>query len=607
MENILSTESISPQAFYAKRKFGYQSFQQLKELETMDCLLLFSRMPSFSIDNEGMQSYPMVLEIDDKEMESKAQKIATFQDCHIYACADTIHITPTNCRLLFFSDEARILAHLKCQDSLLCKMAEYFHFETVANAGIPLQGIIDAIDKEKLPSVGEASENQYDHVKGFVYGFALGYLQSLPADIARMRAIQIRTNEIVAAIVNHGRSNDAFNTELRKLDEKYAQLDPEIKKTRKAWEDWCGASLAAIEERLKELGLEPEAKNRFCKKQGLNLRQRLGNPPYLDASLVTYNNDMKRSIDLLFKEAREANVARMNICTQLDIDPSYATAMLSGEDGPSMAFNKILANIIWEEFIHSLDDLRIYRPDIAADISKKVCEMATADKVSQMQEYFQHLCANIRAFQPFCLSDIDDVALQSLAAFILKGDDYKDLISYLDKETVAPRQYALAMWGAVNGYVKISRPILSCLSKEEKEKLYRDAYYLMARKELKGQLTEYVAPPLKTTSEPMHKSEDLNETKQEDWQSKLWKLVCEILKNFKKGKKDAETEAKECMDGSNSLSQFLEKLKKCSQWITPKGEKPNKRYKKLKELIEQDKDLAKEIKQPVSRTLFGQV
>lgn len=129
----------------------------------------------------------------------------------------------------------------------------------------------------------------------------------------------------------------------------------------------------------------------------------------------------------------------------------------------------------------------------------------------------------------------------------------------------------------------------------------------MARKELKGQLTEYVAPPLKTTPEPMHKSEDLNETKQEDWQSKLWKLVCEILKNFKKGKKDAETEAKECMDGSNSLSQFLEKLKKYSQWITPKGEKPNKRYKELKELIEQDKDLAKEIKQPVSRTLFGQV
>lgn len=62
--------------------------------------------------------------------------------------------------------------------------------------------------------------------------------------------------------------------------------------------------------------------------------------------------------------------------------------------------------------------------------------------------------------------DIDNPVLQSVAAFILKGEDYDSLKSYLETNAVTQYQYALALWGGLVGYVSIPRTIFDGLSRD---------------------------------------------------------------------------------------------------------------------------------------------
>ena len=67
LENILSTESISPYSFYKMRSFGYQNFVQLDILKNIDCILLFSEIPYFYIEDSQRENNPMIIQIDDDQ------------------------------------------------------------------------------------------------------------------------------------------------------------------------------------------------------------------------------------------------------------------------------------------------------------------------------------------------------------------------------------------------------------------------------------------------------------------------------------------------------------------------------------------------------------
>lgn len=579
VDNILSTECVSPYSFYVQRTFGYAEFVQLAELETVDCLLLFSEIPSFSISDSERQNYPMVLQIDDKDIEEKAVEVADYQGCKVYAYGDTIHLTPVNCRLQFFTDEARVLAHLRCGDSKLCKMAEYFHYETVGSSQVSLQGIVGSLDKSKLPSIVKSSENEYNRIKGFIYGYALGYLKSLTPNVAHMLSKQIQINEIVAVICNHGRSSDHYDSELQRLDKEYAELDPEVERAKKEWDEYAitrGNKEHPLDETLKELGVEAQAKTNFCKRHNIVLRTRLDRHHML-SDLKPFNDELKKRMDSLIQIEGDARRSEMDIRTQLDIDPTYATAMLSGEDEQSMKFNKVLGNILWEGLIPDLGTLRTQRHGIVEKISEKLKGLAIEENVL---DYFQHLCASINDFKSFKLSEVGDIIWQSLAAFLHKGDDYQGLVSNLEKKAIPSRQYAMALWGAVNGYVKIPRPILSALSEEDIEKLYRDTYSLMnAGKEMQGILSKYVNQPFTPASIPAPRTHEAS------WREKILQLVKDLpRKLFPTDKKsEAEEDAQKCLDECDTEEEFIGKLKSYPSWQKqrPKGQ-PSKAWEELR-------------------------
>ena len=92
IDNILSTESISPFPFYDTRSFGYNKFIQIDELKNCDSILLFSEIPYFEIEDEQRENHPMVVQIDDEYQLKNVQMLGNFAGCEVYAYEKTILI-----------------------------------------------------------------------------------------------------------------------------------------------------------------------------------------------------------------------------------------------------------------------------------------------------------------------------------------------------------------------------------------------------------------------------------------------------------------------------------------------------------------------------------
>ena len=497
IENILSTESISPVNFYKTRTFGYRKFYQIPQLNDFtDKILLFSVLPDFDIEDEQRENYPMIIQIDTEQQFVEAKSVDKSIEGKIYYSPQTIRITPINTKFLFFTDKARVLAYQNCQDSKMCKMVDYFQMQTARPSRHKLYNLISSIDTLQTQSIVTTDiDNQYNRVKGFIYGYFIGLTKSLSINTAKILTIQKRIYDILASIKsNGGESSVALNEELFSLDKKYTQIDPNVIQSRDLWINRVtgyGLSVENLNRFLHEYHMEAEFKRKFCQQEGIMLRKML--PEYSSGNLEKYGEDISLYTKSLISQEREKNKQNVDLCSHLDINPDFSLAMMSLGDDISSLFNKILSNIVWDNVVKDLDDLRINRFEIATKITvimSRIIEEAGKEwKGSPEQLYFHHLRQNIKDFTPFNVQEVDNIILQSLAAFILKGEDYDSLINYLESNSVPNYQYALSLWGATLGYVQIPRIIISSsMDRSSFVKLYKDVFKLMSGKELCGEI-----------------------------------------------------------------------------------------------------------------------
>ena len=61
IDNLLSTESISPYAYYAERKFKPNYFENIFPSLCDSVLLLFSKIPSFELDDKEVEQLRQIV------------------------------------------------------------------------------------------------------------------------------------------------------------------------------------------------------------------------------------------------------------------------------------------------------------------------------------------------------------------------------------------------------------------------------------------------------------------------------------------------------------------------------------------------------------------
>ena len=316
-------------------------------------------------------------------------------------------------------------------------------------------------------------DNRLNKVKGFIFGYYLGVSKSLSANSAKLLKIQKRIYDIVASIKNDGVNNSsAYFDELSQLDSEYRSNDPSTKQCKEEWKKYLENLHIPFESMEKFLELLDEnnvIKTSFMRRNGfipsVSLRQYgFHNLDEYRNALVAYtasivNSDRKKLLDK-FSDS---------IKSTFDLDPSYETCMLANEDEDATLFNKFIDRILWRGPCPTPETLRTDRFNIATEITKMAKSIWEDTGMqwqdSKAQAFMNELRQNIKNFTPLNMNGQDNLILKSVATYVLKGEDYDSLIQFCIDNSISDYRYTLALWGATQGYVKISRPIIGSLSK----------------------------------------------------------------------------------------------------------------------------------------------
>ena len=588
IDNILSTESVAPLSFYKARNYGYNSFYALELIPYTNIHILFSKIPHFEILDREHDNRPVILEIDVNEKCNPLALINEYEGIKVYSTDTILRITPFNARLLFFNSKDLILSRNSCSDSLTNKLGDKFKFEICKDSfeltSIPINNLqVDDWCNDFEQKIDQ--DNRLNMIKGFLFGYYLGVSKSVSPHSAILLRIQKRIYDIVATIKNSGGyGNNTFYEELEQLDKEYRMNDPSTRKCKELWEKTLKELSIPSESLDKLLEVYDEKsvlKYTFMKKQGLlppvSLRQ------YGYNNLEMYRDNLKIHTSSIVKEDQQEQLSIFNVNSTFDLDPSYETCMLSGEDPESMLFNKFIDEVLWHGTAPTPETLRTDRFNIATQITiivKSIWKTLHLEwQDSPAQSFMNDLRQNIKSFTPFDVNKQDNIILKSIAAFVLKGEDFDSLIQFCEDNSFADYRYAFALWGATLGYVKIPKPIISPLVKTASfSNIYKAILSLLYNIEFEGELPNIQDPV--TMIETEHASTESYNSVQM-WQNGISSYL-EQLKNVQKKKDllDSLERAFSEMGDQTDYAKFFALLNDYKEWKTAKGE-PIKAWKSM--------------------------
>ena len=125
--NIFSTESISPKAFYTNRGFGNRRYYPVEANSLDNAVTLHSKYPVFQVGSTDLENYPMVIEIDTDDYEqTEFNPFSSNNGIEIYTCASTIYLNPFHCFVYFDSCESRQGVLTKAEQSLENKFSKLY-------------------------------------------------------------------------------------------------------------------------------------------------------------------------------------------------------------------------------------------------------------------------------------------------------------------------------------------------------------------------------------------------------------------------------------------------------------------------------------------------
>lgn len=497
IDNILSTESIAPLSFYKARNYGYNSFFEINLIPFKNILVLFSKIPYFEIQDREHDSRPVVIEIDINEQVNPLTFVSENNGVTIYTTDTIVRLSPFNTRILFYKPQDLNHSRLSCSDSLTNKLGDRFRFDLcktefdlsrLSTLNFHFDDICNDYENKTL------QDNRLNTIKGFIFGYYLGVSKSVSANSAMLLKIQKRIYDIVATIKNNGGYGNMFYEELEQLDKKYRANDPNTIKCKEMWNkvlEELTIPTIAIDKFLEAYDEKNVVKSTFMKKNGLYSSISLHQ--YGFHNIESYRDNLKNYTTRIISEDQKKQLALFDVSNTFDLDPTYETCMLYGEDNDSTIFNKFIDAILWHGTVPTPDTLRTDRFNIATQITisaKSIWESQNWVWLdSPAQTFMNELRQNIKSFTPLDINKQENIILKSVAAFILKGEDYDSLVQFCEDNSFSDYRYSLALWGATIGYVKMSKPIIHTLTRDSSfGNIYKETLTLLYNISYEGDL-----------------------------------------------------------------------------------------------------------------------
>lgn len=457
--NILSTESISPKGFYASRGFGYSRWFSIPENDFEGAILLYESPAIHIRPKSDLEDHPLLIEIETDEDFPVAKEGIRYSKHSIY-------LNPWNTKFIFQNVEDRTVAYSLSDSSLETKMLRLYNNKIIVAS---IQGSFPILDGISIDFAIEDSyieqDRQINRIKGLLYGYYIGVcLSSSNDDIEQINILKEIQNIFAAVVSSVERTpSNAQMEKLEKLFTSYTKKEPlyqellgEIENVEKlshvltilqkygikAMLDW-----RKIVNELQHDSEEPNYAISWVKSEISNLRKKMTSCNTLlspDAEeIITSNGKISKVSSIVNNEENRLYV-------------SWVNNILINFNGKVSPIREELADAITKSAIDTLGD-------------------SWAN--SSIRTFLNQLRRHVRGeefTQPW-----DNGVLSSIAAVITKGDDWENLLNFMQSKGMTDYRIAFSFYGVLNGFANLTRDFTDILLNQKSTyvaEIYREFY-----------------------------------------------------------------------------------------------------------------------------------
>ena len=477
--NILSSESVSPRAFFENRKFGYPRWFNIPENPLENSIVLHDVFGCFDIPTSDLESHPMVIEVCMVD-----EDIATFLqlDEHTFLCDHTVYLDPKSSRFIFFDEQHRRITLSMSDASLETKMVKLYEkrIQTVSRP-VFLYTPITSCEKQELNIKAIEFDKSLNKMKGLLYGFYIGSLLSGSKELT----VQLKTyhsiKNVFAAILASS-DHKATSGQMEQLNALFAIVQPPIPflerlKAILKEEPVFYAVVKAIKEEYGYIRGEFDA---------YGIVNRLLDAP---AGSDVDNPEMKRilsAINAIESEMR-TSAPRVNVLSsQLVVSDGRATHI--GIEGMSEQDKDLF--LLWVNNVLSSDLYSGKTSTFRADLSDNITGVTKVYFGEAWDSSLQKpLLNSIRRYvrgQAFDHQWSNDL-YSSIAAVLAKGDDWQGLLQFMQQKEMFDYRIAFSFYGVLNGFANLSRDFTDILFEGDKQytwTVYREFYGLLLARDI---------------------------------------------------------------------------------------------------------------------------
>lgn len=463
--NILSTESVSPKAFYECRRFGYGRWTSIPENSCDFAVTLYDHPGLFARTQSDLEDHPLLIEYSTDE---EFKKVGD----GIYVCDHTLYFNPAITRFIFFTEQDKTVALSLTESSLETKLVSVYRqrisVETFERRYVPVGIHVP----DKVNEVEVEKDRLINRLKGLLYGYYVGASVAVTPEQVKKLGAYLQIQNIFAAIVSSA-NHIPTDTQREQLKLAFAELnrfDPLYNALLEFERDTSRVDqLFAI---LRKFGKD------------------------------VFHNDVETLVTSLKSEGAgdcygvrwvKDNVQRvqteMNV-NRVYLSPEKDEILVIGGKLDKISNEYLLDKLMQKLFMAWANEVLV-KPEFNGKVSS--CKEELADALTfkakdvlgsdwidgnPVRRYLNAMRKHIIGKNEFSEEWKNDL-LSSMAAVLSKGDDWNGLLRFMQSKGLTDYRLAFAIYGELNGFANLTRDFTDVVlngHNKDRRAMYQEFY-----------------------------------------------------------------------------------------------------------------------------------
>lgn len=499
--NILSSESISPLGFYARRGFGNKRFYPVCANDKEQVIILYSKYPRFEIEENDLENYPMVIEIEtDDYKDGFFEKAKEHDGVETYLCYHTINLNPFHCRIYFNSYQERQGVLSKAEQSLENKFYKLYApnidvkpkekktFFCVAKDLFTQSEKDDFLwnpsyvnFKIKNEPINVSRDVLLDRIKGFIYCYLIGANSSVSNEVGKLKALSRKLRNTLSAVVNSPdkrptqAQDDAILNGIREFNEIYSSIDEDTIWNKnllelKLSDNPQGLSTKDAKNLLHYWGVYDAFCNKLPLRRVYDANELWSCLEYVSPETFSRVIDNMNSTIRKLEAKDNAQREKYAIEELLNVDDNLSLHILDTSYQSSFYKNLICSQFM-AEYKSVMEENGVEEPLAQAYNGGMILRNMLGDKwdSNPASAYVGALLNHFQENSAFDLFAIENDVLSSFAAFCQKGDNIDRLVEYLVQVGFCNYKLAYGIYGATRGFTSLPKTFTSVLINGNKD------------------------------------------------------------------------------------------------------------------------------------------